>query len=99
MAWKVFNPSAPYYLHQVQLSTKRKSHMAKFIGYRCSLCGEQYSPTDITYTCPKDGGNLDVVLDYDAIKNKYKPDDILSRNDQSLWRYLPLLPEQEPPGA
>lgn len=72
--------------------------MNKFVGYRCSLCGEQYSPTDITYTCPKDGGNLDVVLDYDSIKNKYKPEDILSRNDQSLWRYLPLLPVQEPPG-
>src|SRR5690349_11870168 len=72
--------------------------MTKFIGYRCSLCGEQYSPTDVTYTCPKDGGNLDVVLDYDSIKSKYTPDDILSRNDPSLWRFLPLLPVQEPPG-
>ena len=72
--------------------------MNKFVGYRCSLCGEQYSPTDVTYTCPKDGGNLDVVLDYDSIKSKYKPEDILSRTDQSLWRYLPLLPVQEPPG-
>ena len=72
--------------------------MNKFVGYRCSLCGEQYSPTDVTYTCPKDGGNLDVVLDYDSIKSKYKPEDILSRNDPSLWRYLPLLPVQEPPG-
>lgn len=72
--------------------------MNKFTGYRCSLCGEQYSPTDVMYTCPKDGGNLDVLLDYDAIKNKYKPEDILSRNDQSLWRYLPLLPVSAPPG-
>ena len=72
--------------------------MTKFIGYRCSLCGEQYSPTDVTYICPKDGGNLDVVLDYESIKSKYTPDDILSRNDPSLWRYLPLLPVQEPPG-
>jgi len=72
--------------------------MNKFMGYRCSLCGEQYSPNDVTYTCPKDGGNLDVVLDYDSIKGKYKPEDILSRNDPSLWRYLPLLPVQEPPG-
>ena len=72
--------------------------MNKFMGYRCSLCGEQYSPNDVTYTCPKDGGNLDVMLDYDSIKGKYKPEDILSRNDPSLWRYLPLLPVQEPPG-
>ena len=72
--------------------------MNKFVGYRCSLCGEQYAPNDVTYTCPKDGGNLDVVLDYDSIKNKYKPEDILSRTDPSLWRFLPLLPVQEPPG-
>lgn len=72
--------------------------MNKFTGYRCSLCGEEYSPTEVTYTCPKDGGNLDVVLDYDAIKSKYKPEDILSRNDPSLWRYLPLLPVSAPPG-
>lgn len=73
--------------------------MQKFVGYRCSLCGEQYSPSAVTYTCPKDGGNLDVVLDYEAIKSKYKPDDILSRSDPSLWRFLPLLPVQEPPRA
>lgn len=39
-----------------------------------------------------------MVLDYDAIKSKYKPEDILSRKDPSLWRYLPLLPVQEPHG-
>jgi threonine synthase len=72
--------------------------MNKFVGYRCSLCGEQYSPTDVTYTCPKDGGNLDVLLDYDSIKIKYKPEDILSRSDPSLWRFLPLLPVSEPEG-
>jgi threonine synthase len=72
--------------------------MNKFVGYRCSICGEQYSPNDVTYTCPKDAGNLDVVLDYDSIKNKYKPEDILSRNDPSLWRFLPLLPVSEPEG-
>lgn len=72
--------------------------MNKFLGYRCSLCGTEYSPTEVTYTCPKDGGNLDVVLDYEAIKTKYKPEDILSRNDPSLWRYLPLLPVSVPEG-
>ena len=72
--------------------------MGKFIGYRCSLCGTEYAPDEITYICPKDGGNLDVALDYDAIKNKYKPEDILSRNNPSLWRYLPLLPVSKPNG-
>ena len=72
--------------------------MTKFIGYICSLCQTEYAPGDATYTCPKDGGNLNVVLDYDAIKGKYRPEDILSRNDPSLWRYLPLLPVSAPRG-
>ena len=72
--------------------------MNKFVGYICSLCKTEYAPDEVTYTCPKDGGNLDVVLDYDAIKSKYEPDDILSRSGSSLWSYLPLLPVQEPPG-
>ena len=73
--------------------------MNKFVGYRCSLCSDEYSPVDVTYTCPKDGGNLDVVLDYDSIKHKYKPEDLLSRTDASLWRFLPLLPVSMPEGG
>ncbi|HSG44065.1 MAG TPA: threonine synthase [Anaerolineales bacterium] len=72
--------------------------MEKFIGYTCSTCKTEYAPGDATYTCPKDGGNLDVVLDYDDIKSKYQPEDIFSRSDQSLWRYLPLLPVSAPQG-
>jgi threonine synthase len=72
--------------------------MDKFLGYRCSLCGTEYSPTEVAYTCPKDGGNLDVALDTDSIKTKYQPEDLRSRNDPSLWRYLPLLPVGEPEG-
>ena len=83
---------------RVQLGEIKGNPMNKFIGYRCSLCGTEYAPGEITYTCPKDGGNLDVVLDYDSIKAKYQPEDILSRTDSSLWRYLPLLPVMEPPG-
>ena len=72
--------------------------MTTFLGYRCSLCGTEYGPGEVTYTCPKDGGNLDVCLDYAALKAKYQPADILSRADFSLWRYLPLLPVSEFPG-
>jgi threonine synthase len=72
--------------------------MTKFLGYRCSLCGKEYSPSEITYTCPKDDGNLDVILDYEGLRKKYQPEDITSRDDPSLWRYLPLLPVPEPPG-
>ena len=72
--------------------------MNKFNGYRCSICGSEYLPGQVTYTCPKDGGNLDVVLDTDAIRKKFQPEDITSRTESSLWRYLPLLPVAEPAG-
>ncbi len=72
--------------------------MNKFLGYRCSICGTEYLPGQVTYTCPKDGGNLDVELDYESIRKNYQPEDFASRTDASLWRYLPLLPVPEPPG-
>lgn len=67
-----------------------------FEGYQCSLCGTAFAPDEALYTCPKDGGNLDVVLDYPAILRTVDVDDILSGNEPSLWRYLPLLPVSDP---
>ena len=69
-----------------------------FVGYRCSLCGKEYGREDAQYTCPADGGNLDVVLDYEGIRKKYQVEDITTRTDASLWRYLPLLPVTDPGG-
>jgi threonine synthase len=66
--------------------------MDKFLGFRCSLCGTEYGPREITYICARDGGNLDVILDFEALKTKYQPADVLSRSDASMWRYLPMLP-------
>jgi threonine synthase len=70
--------------------------MEKFHGYRCSLCGTEYSPIEVTYTCPKDGGNLDVLLEYDAIRKSVDVDDLLASGEAGLWKYLPLLPVADP---
>src|SRR5688572_98339 len=72
--------------------------MKNFVGYKCSLCGAEYLQGQVTYTCPKDGGNLDIVLDIESIKKKFHYEDITSRTEPSLWRYLPLLPVDEPAG-
>ena len=72
--------------------------MGNFIGYCCSLCGKQYLPQEVTYTCPADGGNLDVVLDIAGIKKLVHPNDIFASREPSLWRYLPLLPVTDPGG-
>ena len=72
--------------------------MGKFIGYRCSICNTEYNPDEVAYICPKDAGNLDVILDIDSIRRRYEPGDITSRSVSSLWRYLPLLPVSDPGG-
>jgi threonine synthase len=72
--------------------------MEKFLGYRCSLCGQEYGPHEITYTCPQDGGNLDVLLDVQAIHKQIGPGGLHTGGEPSLWRYLPLLPVQDPGG-
>ena len=72
--------------------------MTQYTGYRCSICNTEYLPVSILYTCPKCGGNLDVELDYSLIRSKYQIEDITSRTDFSLWRYLPLLPVEDPGG-
>jgi threonine synthase len=84
--------------HSDKTSDIRQVKMKEFIGYRCSICESEYTQDQVTYTCPKDGGNLDVVLDFDSIKKKYQVEDITSRDEPSLWRYLPLLPVKDPGG-
>ncbi|MEA3351106.1 MAG: threonine synthase [Chloroflexota bacterium] len=71
--------------------------MNKFTGYRCSVCGAVYGPTEVTYTCPSDGGILDVLLDYETLKEK-SVDELILKDEASLWRYLPLLPVAAPGG-
>ena len=67
----------------------------KFLGYRCSLCAAEYQPDEAIYTCRHDGGNLDIIYDYDALQRELSPEAILSSQESSLWRYLPLLPVNE----
>jgi threonine synthase len=67
-----------------------------FAGYRCSVCGKDYGPTEVTYTCPADAGNLDVLLDWEGIARRVRPADIARSRQESVWRYLPLLPVADP---
>ncbi len=69
-----------------------------FLGYRCSICDKEFPPLDEIYTCPEDGGNLDVILDLENLVDK-SADDLILKEEPSLWRYLPLLPVADPGGA
>ncbi len=66
--------------------------MANVLKLRCSVCGREYSPDEVQYTCPVDGqvGTLDVLYDYDALRGQIDRD--VARTESSMWRYRELLP-------
>ncbi|MGA2820838.1 MAG: threonine synthase [Anaerolineales bacterium] len=67
-----------------------------FLGYRCSRCSREYSPGEATYLCPADGGNLDVVLDYNKLRDRVDRRALRASSRQSIWRYQALLPAEAP---
>ena len=67
------------------------------IQLRCSVCAATYRDDAGTFVCAQDGGNLDVVLDYESIRAAHSPKSISSDPDGSIWRYQPLLPVGTPP--
>jgi threonine synthase len=66
------------------------------LGFRCSICSKEFNLDEIQYTCPDDQGNLEVVLDFHHLRQNFTADDILLSPEQSIWRYLPLLPVEDP---
>lgn len=67
----------------------------KFVaGLTCHLCGARY-PAKALWVCSDCLGPLEVSYDYDAIRKVISRELIESR-PRSLWRYLELLPVQEP---
>ena len=71
----------------------------KFLSYRCSLCEQEYGPDQLIYTCPIDGGNLDIIYDYSTLRSTLTRSAVTASDEDSLWRYLPLLPVQDPQGS
>ncbi len=73
--------------------------MSYVTNLKCISCGEEYLPADIEYYCPKCGyqeGILDVQYDYQAVEKEFNPLSMANRQERSMWRYLPLLPVDEP---
>ncbi|HIC90063.1 MAG TPA: threonine synthase, partial [Anaerolineae bacterium] len=63
-------------------------------GLKCVLCGAEYGVDEIMYVCPKHGdeGIVDVLYDYDRIRQRVDPGRLAANPDRSIWRYADLLP-------
>jgi threonine synthase len=59
-------------------------------GLECRECGQQY-PKNPLHVCENCFGPLEIVYDYDAIKNSVSREKIAAR-PRNLWRYRELLP-------
>src|SRR3989441_996954 len=62
---------------------------------KCRECGREY-PLAATHVCEFDFGPLEVVYDYDRIKQSLTREAIKSRPN-SMWRYRELLPVADDP--
>jgi len=81
-------------------SQVRRIGMSNYVtGLRCVKCGREYTPGQAEYYCTHCGYNegiLDVVYDYDAIEKELNPKNLNEKKERSMWRYLPLLPVNDP---
>ncbi len=66
-------------------------------GLQCHQCNWLVPDDPFPYICPKCGKNLDFVYDYDKISVDWSKKDLSKNPEESIWRYLPLLPVQESP--
>ncbi|OQY28838.1 MAG: threonine synthase [Candidatus Cloacimonetes bacterium 4572_55] len=65
----------------------------------CVSCGKEYRPDEIDYTCPDCGpwaGTLEICYDYSAVKRQLTRESLRKNRDFSHWRYLPILPVNNP---
>ncbi|HIQ38923.1 MAG TPA: threonine synthase, partial [Methanothermococcus okinawensis] len=61
---------------------------------KCISCGKEYHIDDIIYTC-QCGGLLEIVYDYEEIKDKVSKEN-LKKREIGVWRYLEYLPVENP---
>lgn len=67
---------------------------ARVESLTCVKCGRRYGASEVPYTCADCGseGVLDVGYDYAEIAGGLTRDGLAESRENSMWRYLPLLP-------
>jgi len=72
--------------------------MGKVKMLKCLKCGGEYRENEVLYTCKSCGneGLLEVHYDYEAIKKEFSIDYLKENKNYSMWRYLSLIPINDP---
>ncbi|MCK4598719.1 threonine synthase [Candidatus Bipolaricaulota bacterium] len=69
-----------------------------FVGYKCGVCGQEFSPEEIRYRCDSCNGPLLVTYDYGSLAKKVTVKS-LAEKPAGVWKYrelLPVSPSTEP---
>jgi threonine synthase len=69
--------------------------MNNVAGLNCVECGSRHLPGEAVYVCASCGGNLDVVYDYDRVREQLSTAGLAANRDFTMWRYRALLPIEE----
>jgi len=62
-----------------------------FVGYKCGICGQEFSPEEIRYRCDSCNGPLLVTYDYASLSRKVTAEGLEARRP-GVWKYRELLP-------
>jgi len=68
------------------------------VGYRCGVCGQEFSPEGIRYRCDSCSGPLLVTYDYASLAKRVTAES-LAASRPGVWKYrelLPVSPSTEP---
>ena len=71
--------------------------MARPLGLKCVLCGREFDPRSMVYTCPDCGpdGTLDVLYDLVDARKRINRKTLAADTRPSLWRYGEVLPVEK----
>src|SRR5712692_2521728 len=69
--------------------------MKSVLGFKCVECGSRHLLGEAEYVCASCGGNLDVVYDYDRVRERLSKVRLAANRDFTMWRYRALLPIED----
>ena len=69
--------------------------MKSVLGFKCVECGSRHLLGEAEYVCASCGGNLDVVYDYDRVREQLSKAWLAANRDFTMWRYRALLPIED----
>jgi threonine synthase len=69
--------------------------MNNVVGFKCVECGREHRTGEVEYVCASCGGNLDVLYDYDRVREQLRKSRLADDRNFTMWRYRPLLPIED----